>query len=267
MTLFRLLHALGAALPGGFPHATALGNRVLRPLYGGSRGRVRVSVWDGLLFDVDPSETIGGNLAFAPRAFEYHERRFLEGCLREGGSFVDVGANIGIFSLFAARLVGPSGRVVAFEPDPQNAAMLREHVRLNGFERIVECVELGISARSETRHVSTPNPANRGATVLTATGSGPAVQCVALAEALEATSCANVDVLKIDIEGQELEVLEPLFAEVAAGRAPAPAHLIVEAEGGPHSADAGYVERLGAAIEGAGYRLGRRGLNSFYSLQ
>src|SRR5207247_8327312 len=79
VTLFRLLHAVGSAVPGGFPHATAFGNRVLRPLFEAlhDERRFRIEVWDGLAFDVDPRDTIGGNLAFAPRAFEYHERRFL----------------------------------------------------------------------------------------------------------------------------------------------------------------------------------------------
>jgi FkbM family methyltransferase len=53
--------------------------------------------------------------------------------LRPGMTFYDVGANIGIFSMMAARIVGSSGQVVAFEADPEIADRLREHARRNSF--------------------------------------------------------------------------------------------------------------------------------------
>lgn len=53
--------------------------------------------------------------------------------LRPGMVFYDLGANIGFFSLLAAKLVGPSGVVVAFEPDPEIAARLRENASRNNF--------------------------------------------------------------------------------------------------------------------------------------
>jgi FkbM family methyltransferase len=64
------------------------------------------------------------------------ERRELEivrDHLRAGMTFYDVGANIGIFSMMAARIVGPSGQVVSFEADPEIAERLREHGRRNSF--------------------------------------------------------------------------------------------------------------------------------------
>jgi FkbM family methyltransferase len=53
--------------------------------------------------------------------------------LRAGMTFYDVGANIGVFSMLAARIVGPGGQVVAFEADPEIADRLREHARRNAF--------------------------------------------------------------------------------------------------------------------------------------
>lgn len=55
--------------------------------------------------------------------------------LRPGMTFYDVGANIGFFSLLAARIVGPLGRVVSFEADSEIAARLRENLARNGFEK------------------------------------------------------------------------------------------------------------------------------------
>jgi FkbM family methyltransferase len=271
--LFRTLHAIGATVPGGFPHSTAVGNRILRKLYNatGRDGTFRILVWNGLLFDVDPRDTIGGNLSFAPRAFEYTERRYLERTLPRRGCFVDVGANIGIFTLFAARLVGDEGRVIAIEPDPVNWTALLEHIRLNRMQAVITPVNLGVSSRRELLHVTESTPTNRGATnrgatSLTADGNGPLVECVPLSELLESAGCERIDVLKIDIEGGEFPVLERFFADVRESHGILPRHLIVESVYAPTSDRSGYQQRLTELICEAGYRMDRRGLNSFYSL-
>src|SRR5712692_4026805 len=56
--------------------------------------------------------------------------------LRPGMTFYDIGANIGFFSLLAARIIGAQGRVVAFEADPEAAQRLRDHVERNHFSTI-----------------------------------------------------------------------------------------------------------------------------------
>ena len=63
--------------------------------------------------------------------------------LRPGMVFYDLGANIGLFTLLAARLVGDSGKVFSFEPDPENAARLRRNIQRNGFTNVT-VVESGI---------------------------------------------------------------------------------------------------------------------------
>ncbi|RYD78810.1 MAG: FkbM family methyltransferase [Verrucomicrobiaceae bacterium] len=68
--------------------------------------------------------------------FEAHEREFMNAFLRPGDTFVDVGANIGLFSLIAARVVGPSGRVFSFEPTPLSYSRLQENIQANGFNNV-----------------------------------------------------------------------------------------------------------------------------------
>jgi len=58
-------------------------------------------------------------------------------CVRVGASVVDVGAHIGYYTLLFARLVGPTGRVVAFEPDPENFGLLERNVALNRYANVV----------------------------------------------------------------------------------------------------------------------------------
>jgi FkbM family methyltransferase len=81
------------------------------------------------------------------RHFEATERAFLNHFLRPGDVFVDVGANIGLFTLIAACSVGPAGRVIAFEPTSVTYARLVDNVRLNGFSN-VRCVNSALSDRS-----------------------------------------------------------------------------------------------------------------------
>ncbi len=56
--------------------------------------------------------------------------------LRQGDGVIDIGGNVGWFALLAAALVGPTGRVVTFEPGPDNLARLRRNIALNGFDTI-----------------------------------------------------------------------------------------------------------------------------------
>jgi FkbM family methyltransferase len=68
--------------------------------------------------------------------FEAEERDFLNAFLRPGDTFVDIGANLGLFSLIAALLVGPQGRVHGFEPCSKTYERLRQNVALNRFQNI-----------------------------------------------------------------------------------------------------------------------------------
>jgi FkbM family methyltransferase len=70
------------------------------------------------------------------RYFEATERTFLNDFLRPGDVFVDVGANIGLFTLIAAICVGPKGRVFAFEPTLATFERLVDNIRLNDFQNV-----------------------------------------------------------------------------------------------------------------------------------
>jgi len=76
--------------------------------------------------------------------FELLERKFVNAFLRPGDIFVDVGANIGIFSLIASELVGKKGLVYAFEPCPVTYRRLKHNIKLNNFYNIY-CHQLALS--------------------------------------------------------------------------------------------------------------------------
>lgn len=69
--------------------------------------------------------------------YEKEVTRLFQRLLRPGMTCVDIGANIGYFSILAASIVGSAGRVYAFEPDPENVEFLRKNVALNRYQDII----------------------------------------------------------------------------------------------------------------------------------
>jgi len=77
------------------------------------------------------------------------ERATLEKIVRPGMTVLDVGGNIGLYTVLLSRLVGPAGRVISFEPDPALFALLRENCALNGCTN-VEAHNLALGRRHQT---------------------------------------------------------------------------------------------------------------------
>ena len=125
-------------------------------------------------------------------------------CLIPAGSTViDVGANIGFFTLRFARWTGPSGRVVAIEPEARNIASLRARVESAGLSRTVECIEAVAADRpGELRLALTPgHPGDHHLA-----NDGQPVRAVTL-DGLVAGDPRAVSLIKIDVQGAEMLVL------------------------------------------------------------
>jgi FkbM family methyltransferase len=70
------------------------------------------------------------------KGFEKDETNYLKSTLKEGDIFIDIGSNIGWFSLIASKIVGEKGKVICFEPTPETYARLVENVKLNNLRNI-----------------------------------------------------------------------------------------------------------------------------------
>lgn len=139
--------------------------------------------------------------AFWLGIYEMHFQRLMMKELKPGMAFYDVGANVGFYSLLAARLV-QSGRVFAFEPLPRNVFYLKRHLELNAVGN-VEIYELAIS--DHAGQASFDEGADCGSGHL---GSGGlSVQTATLDSLVQEQRIAPPAFVKMDIEGGELNAL------------------------------------------------------------
>jgi FkbM family methyltransferase len=131
--------------------------------------------------------------------------------LRPRMTFYDLGANIGFFSLMAARVVGPQGRVFSFEADPEIAARLRENLARNQFTH-AQVVEKAVWSETSTVSFSRVDPGtspDRGLGHVSQNVSGAGsitVDAVSLDQFIASNPLP--DFLKCDVEGAELAVFE-----------------------------------------------------------
>jgi FkbM family methyltransferase len=135
--------------------------------------------------------------------YEAELQRAITKSVTAGGVFFDIGAHAGYYSLLASSLVGPAGRVVAFEPDTDNLAHLRRHLRLNG-ARNVTVITAAVADRAGTARFAAERSGFGGA--LSKDGSR-SVRTVTLDGLVSAGTVPAPDYLKIDVEGAELRVL------------------------------------------------------------
>ena len=154
--------------------------------------------------DFTPRATSRSSLAF-PMLFEPNELKLVAGLLRPGMSVVDVGANIGLYSILAALRTGPAGRVWAFEPSSESASRLERNLRLNNCER-VEVVRLALSDTTSSASLVSDRgfgDAYRYLRPDAAESGGEIVKMTTLDAWAAANAIGPADFLKVDIEGGE----------------------------------------------------------------
>ena len=205
-----------AALCIGIVRQGLVRGALRKPLY---RLLTRLGPW----YDIETGDglrlrcRIGDNVA---------DRRMLQGArgltdiaritrdLAPGDTFVDLGANVGVFSLYAAKAVGPEGCVLAIEPSPAMLERLRFNVNANGFRNVrIAAVAVGEARGEATFHTM---PAAHGSASLHQMPGSTAqitVPVEPLCALLEAHGIARVDAMKVDIEGYEDRALIPFFDE------------------------------------------------------
>lgn len=139
--------------------------------------------------------------------------------LRPGDNVLDLGANVGYFTLLAAHAVGTTGAVHAFEPSYELAERLRADVKQNGFNNVT-VHELAVSDSngsaflSESSNLTAP-AGGRFVTEVATSGRANSIQMVTVDSCLQGM---DFDVVKIDIEGAELRAIRGMSATIRRSR-------------------------------------------------
>ena len=193
-------------MPAGTPGKTRLARRLLGRLPGGEH---RVTDRLGLSYRVpDLREPVAFHLLI-DGVYERDVLSLVLDLLPMGGTFVDVGANVGAFALPAACRVGPSGRVLAFEASPAVFPCLRANAAVNGLTNVTAVHTAVCDMDGEVSFYPAPSDHfGMGALAPQFDATPVTVPGMRLDHLLAAEMIRHVDVLKIDVEGFEQKVLE-----------------------------------------------------------
>lgn len=204
-------------------------------------------------FYIDPVSNFGFRL-FKDGVYEPETIEILESVLEPGDTFVDLGANEGYFSVLASRLVG-DGRVFAIEPQQRCWPVIVQNMVENDCANVT-LVPYGVSKEAGSFEMVLTPPTNTGASSFVASKRASlwprqTVHVLPLDEIFERFGMGEVALIKIDIEGYELEALESAREVLGSGRIK---RLLVEIHPKQLAAlgrDPAEVQRL---LEGYGYR-------------
>ena len=198
--------------------------RVVLSGYAGlTRGRYMVEERMGLRLLLDRENVVDRQI-FVSGTWEKELVDTLFGLVREErrrhsgeAVFLDLGAHWGFYALLAHQS-GLFDRIVAFEPDPTNYAQLQANLFLNGVETAIEARQLAVSDGERTFGLGLRSQGNRGATRLVETQQAGEVTCRAVRVDSQFDFCGKLLVVKMDVEGHEIEAIEGMVGLLANNR-------------------------------------------------
>ena len=167
----------------------------------------------GLLF-----RTGSGNPEYGLGINEIPVQEILVDLLKPGLVFYDIGANVGFFSMIAAKYLDPNGGVYAFEPLPENAKAIQHNVSINNFLQ-VEVIQKAVSNHSGKEQLLVSDFS--GGSSLESGDRPPdlvgeiEVDVVTIDDFIISENASPPDVVKIDVEGVEINVLEGMKETIA----------------------------------------------------
>jgi FkbM family methyltransferase len=193
-------------LPAELPGKTRLAKKLLGSCL--QAKDIKVVGRDGITFVIPSLREPVGFYLLIDGIYEVTTVSFVLKQLKPGAVFIDVGANIGVFTLPAARKIGPAGRVVAIEPSPRAFSYLQQNVALNELSNVhlFQCVATECDGRTMPFYEAPIDHFGMGSLGTQFHTNPILVQARTLDQILSAQKIEYVDVIKVDVEGFEAAV-------------------------------------------------------------
>jgi len=177
----------------------------LMPLVECSWEAPRIRTRYDVRFECDLTDKVTREIYYA--GFDRKDCRILKRLVKPGAVILDVGANVGYFSLLCAKWILGRGAVHAFEPFPKTVRRFERNVELNpGLQPVVHLHRSALSDFIGTMGMKVPDQGNQGCNFLNATG-GSSVDVTTLDSFCEKEQLSRIDIIKIDVEGSEIALL------------------------------------------------------------
>lgn len=134
--------------------------------------------------------------------------------LRWGDTVIDVGAYTGFYTIYAAKKVGPKGRVIAMEPDPYSLMRLKRNIKLNNVNNIT-IISKGLYSRDAVLKFETQTVCSRIVDDENTSHTLNSIRVTTLDKLMSDLALKHVDFVKMDIEGAELEAIKSCRKAIA----------------------------------------------------
>ena len=148
---------------------------------------------------LDVSGTLAGTIAVVFVRREY-------GMMKEFRTIIDIGANMGSFTLYAAEHC-PGARIYCYEPEPRNFECLRQNISINALENRVVAIQSAVASTSGRREMAMALSPLHSLVTLDGADERQFVNCMTLADIFSKWALERVDLLKMNCEGAEYEIL------------------------------------------------------------
>lgn len=209
-----ILRWIGKRVPD-VKYIRAIPNILLRPInnYIGSKDQRIVNVL-GFKMALNPKECVDIALFLSPQLYDHKEITFIHKKFSNDCVFLDIGANIGFWSLYFSYFY-PKARIISIEANPITFDILKKNININNFN--ISAFNVGVADKSGTMSLYCNNSGNRGGDTFVYNSANRdniiSVNVKTLFEILLDAKIEKIDVMKMDIEGMELIVLRKFFSE------------------------------------------------------
>lgn len=151
---------------------------------------------------------VADSLNLSTKIFEEFEVKVVQKMIRKGDVVIDLGAHIGYYTLLFANLVGKTGRVIAFEPEPTNYELLEKNLKINGYKNVV-LVNKAVSSKTGKNRLYLDEFNTAGNTLfkLKEDQASIEIDSISLDDYFKDYG-GKINFVKMDIEGEEPEAIK-----------------------------------------------------------